>query len=87
LKTLSRWSLLGSGYHFTLQNQPERFLADVQIQINNELLLLRHPLVRCPFIPANVLSEGSRPETESSILFSFEVTMPEGEGPASRSKL
>jgi hypothetical protein len=30
---------------------------------------------------------GSRPPTERSILFSFELTLPEGEGPASRSKL
>ena len=41
----------------------------------------------CPFIPANVLSEGvARARIESSILFSFELTLPEGEGPASRSK-
>ncbi len=40
------------------------------------------------FKPANVLGEGSRRPTKSSILFSFETDFAEGcEGQASRSKL
>jgi hypothetical protein len=36
-------------------------------------VIVARQIARSPFIPANVLSEGSRSPTESSILFLFET--------------
>ena len=47
----------------------------------------RGPATAVRWIAFSELSEGSQPAIESCILFSFELNLPEGEGPASGSRL